>query len=136
MVRTFSQADWTESLQRWEDGKFSPEWREYRHQAAMRGIIFPPEGERWDSWEDDNPSQRAILIRAIRETPKLVKEAIFQARSWDGVIAYIVRRRDEWREELDAKDREVARQREADRPPHREAVQTIASILERIDHAR
>ena len=120
MTRTFSREAWTESQQLWHDGKFSDEWRDYRHQAAMRGILYPPEGTRWDSWEDDEPSQRAMLIRAIRETPALTREAISRSRSWGDVIAYIIRRRDEWREDLAARERHIS----ADPTPH-QAMQSV-----------
>jgi uncharacterized membrane protein YccC len=112
-MRTFSQADWTRALEEWEDGEFS------------------------DEWDDEEPTQRAILIRAIRETPKLLNDAIAKNKSWHDVIDYIMRKHETWRAELNDRERLAQRDREeADRPLHREAVQTIASILERIDHAR
>src|SRR5512146_1944784 len=94
---TFSRSHWEAALQAWQDGEFSDEWKPWRHEAAMRGMIYPPEGTKWDSWEDDEPSQRAMLIRAIRETPSLLHTAIARSRSWYDVIAYIVRERDDWR---------------------------------------
>lgn len=135
-MRTFSRADWDAAQDQWKAGQFSPEWREYRHQAAMRGMIYPPEGDRHDSWEDDEPSQRAMLIRAIRETPKLTSEAIGRSKNWGEVIAYILARRDEWRDELTVKDRDVARRKAADSPTYRQTMQSIAQIIERIEQSR
>lgn len=125
--RTYSRDQWNEAQGLWLD--FSDDWRPYRHQAAMRGMLYPPEGTRWDSWEDDEPSQRAMLYRAIRDTPKLLSEAIARAHSWGDVIAYILRRRDEWRDELDAKDREMARQLA---PTRRSEVMSLKAIIQRI----
>jgi hypothetical protein len=131
-MRTYSQADWTRALREWREGEFATEWREYRHQAAMRGMILPPEGTKWDSWDDDHPSQRAMLIRAIRETPDLMTHAISVSTSWGQVLDVILGKRDEWREEL---NRPVQRDPE-DRAQYRGAMMSIAQILERIDHAR
>ena len=127
-MRTYSQADWTASLQEWEDGDFSAEWKPYRHQAAMRGMIFPPAGTKWDSWDDAQPSQRAILIRAIRETPKIMSQAISRSGSWFDVIAYVMRRHEDWRAELDARERLI----DFDEVPPRQAVMRLGDIIGRI----
>jgi hypothetical protein len=132
MTRTFSKADWDAAQEQWRSGDFSPEWRNFRHQAAMRGMIYPPEGSKWDSWEDDEPSQRALLIRAIRETPSLLSEAIGRSKTWGEVINYVLRRRDLWRDELDEKERRAR----ANRPTNREALTSIAAILQRIEDSR
>ena len=42
-MRTFSRADWDRAQEEWRD--FSDEWKEVRHRAAMRGILFPPSGQ-------------------------------------------------------------------------------------------
>ena len=132
MTRSFSRDSWNEAQAMWRAGDFSHEWRPFRHQAAMRGMLYPPEGTKWDSWEDDEPSQRAMLIRAIRETPSLLSEAIARSRTWGDVIAYILRRRDDWRAEI----AEHARIIDEDRPTHRQAVMSIAQILTRIEESR
>lgn len=129
-MKTYSRSDWDAAQEAWLD--FSPEWRKVRHQAAMRGILFPPSGTKWDSWEDDDPSQRAILIRAIRETPKLLASCVARSRSWPEVIGRLVAARDDWRAELALEDR----RRVDEQPTHREAVSSIASILERIEASR
>jgi hypothetical protein len=71
--------------------------------AAMEaGIIYPPEGTGWDQWDDDHPSQRAILIRAIRETPVLLERCIREARqpSWAVVIEALLHGRDAMRSDI------------------------------------
>jgi hypothetical protein len=93
------------------------------------GVIFPPSGDRFDSWEDDNPSQRAILIRAIRETPELLGRCFRGSRSWSDVIAKLTRARDDWR----AEQRELEFcQPAVNAPSDREAVVALRRILERI----
>lgn len=136
-MRTFSKASWDDAQAQWKAGQFSAEWRDYRHQAAMRGMIYPPEGSRHDSWDDDRPSQRAILIRAIRETPSLMKEAVDRSSSWRDVIAYILARRDEWRDDLKARERQaVFDARAEDRSRYRGAMLSIGQILDRIRESR
>lgn len=123
MSRTFSYADWHEAQRQWAEGEFSDEWRNLRHTMAMQGCIFPPAGSRFDSWEDDQPSQRAILIRAIRETPQLLARCTRNARSWSQVIDRLIRARDEWREEQ-------RRQWEDDeRPIRRQVPHHIGALL-------
>jgi hypothetical protein len=130
-MRSFSRSDWDASQAAWRDGEFSDEWKGVRHQAAMRGMIYPPEGTRWDSWDDDEPSQRAMLIRAIRETPQLLATAISRSHSWGQVIEYVIKRRDDIRAELDERERDKARQRAEEAGP-REAVASLKAILNRI----
>lgn len=133
MTRTFSQADWTSALAQWDGGRFSDEWRPWRHRAAMRGMIYPPEGSAMDSWEDDHPSQRALIVRAMRDTPRLLEMAIDRSRSWGEVIRYVLSQRDEWREELNARSRPADPE---DRARYRGSVQSIGQILDRIWESR
>jgi hypothetical protein len=93
-------------------------------------MIYPPSGTNLDSWEDEEPSQRAILIRAIRETPKLLASAIDTSRNWHDVVAKIMRAHEDFRETANR----AARQREWDRDeadPH-EASVVLKRIIERI----
>jgi hypothetical protein len=129
-ARTYSRDAWLEAQLAWDDGTFSDEWKPWRHKAAMElGVIYPPAGTAYDSWEDDNPSQRAILIRAIRETPALLAKCFRGSRSWSDVIAKLTRSRDEWRAEL----RAAALDEEPDDvPSSREATVALKRILDRI----
>ena len=131
-MRTFSRSAWDEAQELWRTGEFSDEWREVRHQAAMRGMLYPPEGTKFDSWDDDAPSQRAMLIRAIRETPSMLAVAISRSQTWGEVIAYLIRRRDDWRAEMDARERLV----DFERTTPRQAIMSIAAIFDRIDESR
>lgn len=90
--RTFSRETWIEAMAAWEAGGYGPEWADWRLLAAKAGIIFPPDGTAEDSWGDDSPSQRAMVIRAIRETPTLLRAAIEApgVRSWFDVLARLL----------------------------------------------
>jgi hypothetical protein len=131
-MRTFTRAELDDANRAWDEGDFSREWRDIRHKAAMGGLIYPPSGTKWDSWEDDSPSQRAILIRAIRETPKLLERCVIRAPSWRVVIERLVADRDVWRDELDAKERAARRRHAEENPTHTESVMSLSTILRRI----
>ena len=91
-MRTYTRSDLDAARAAWQD--FSHDWCEYRYEAAARGILYPPSGTKWDEWTDAEPSQRAVLIRAIRETPEAVHRAIAGASSWSGVIGVLLQERD------------------------------------------
>ena len=96
-MRTFARAHWEAAQAAWVDGEFSPEWVAVRDLAVRYGILYPPNGSPDDSWDAAHPSQRAILIRAIRETPRLLADCIAHSTSWRDVIAKLGRRRDRLR---------------------------------------
>jgi hypothetical protein len=99
----------------------------------MRGIIFPPEGTRWDSWGDDSPSQRAIVIRAIRETPDLLLVAVSRSSNWGGVVRILLGTlNEEVRPDLlDWERRERQRRLEEEGGP-REATMALGNIIKRL----
>jgi len=134
-VRTYSRESFLEATAAWDGGGFGPEWHFYRQLAADRGFIYPPAGTRWDSWEDDQPSQRAMIYRAIEETPRLLTEVMRQSRSWYDVIARLTQRRDGMRDDADLRERQEEWDRQ-DEPKPRQATQTILGILERIWDSR
>jgi len=139
-MTTYSQEQWADAQAAWEKGEFSPEWKPWRHEAAMEaGIIFPPDGTKWDSWEDDSPSQRAMLYRAICETPELLHEAIRRSKahpSWSTVLGFLLGGRDEMRQRLDEEDRDRERREEGDRVDHRQSVMVLSEVLKRIGDSR
>lgn len=106
--RTFTAERLAASRLAWDAGRFSPEWREWRHLAAMRcGIVDPPAGTRWDSWADADPSERAILVRAIRETPAALRAALLSGRchTWAQVVREVLVGRDRMADEADRRER-------------------------------
>jgi hypothetical protein len=131
-MRTYSRESFIEANDLWADGRFSDEWKPWRHRAAMRGFIYPPAGTAYDSWGDDEPSQRAVIVRAIRETPKLLERAIDRSRSWGEVYAYLIKHLNEDRDLIEAADRETARRKAAEHPDQREAMSSIGSMFDRI----
>lgn len=98
-TRRLTKEQYDASVRSWDAGKpWSGEWKRWRHMAAMEaGIVMAPTGDPYDSWDADMPSERAMLIRAIRETPTALAAAIRSPRvhSWAAVIAILTRGRDE-----------------------------------------
>lgn len=125
-MRTYSRSDWEAAQASWS--RFSPEWRELRHVMAMQGAIFAPSGTEWDGWEDDSPSQRAILIRAIREQPTLLMRCARGARSWQQLIERLLAERDDWRAEAAEREAEALRERALERMDRR-PMSRLADVL-------
>jgi hypothetical protein len=86
-MKTYGRDAYLEADRLWRD--FSDEWDPWRLLAAERGMLYPPSGTALDQWDDDEPSQRAMLIRAIRESPTLLGMAIGSSSSWGEVVAYV-----------------------------------------------
>jgi hypothetical protein len=129
----YTQETWLASDAQWRAGRFGPEWSDWRGMAAKAGIIFPPSGSPDDPWSADSPSQRAILIRAIRETPRLLKRAIPGASSWSDVIGRLLTYRDLMA--LDADQREtdwtLTKARRGDMTPLAETLGAVVDSLAR-----
>lgn len=86
-MKSFSAEHWRRARTAWLEGEFSEEWIPFRDAAREAGILYPPEGTNLDSFEADFPSQRAILIREIRDRPKALLAIIRRSRSWNDVVA-------------------------------------------------
>lgn len=127
-MRTYSREAFLAAKAAWETGDFSEEWTAYRVRAADRGMLYPPEGTRWDSWEDDSPSQRAMLVRAIRETPALLISAIDRSRSWYEVIEKLNAGRDRLREDATLREKDA----EWERQGYRGQVESWKAIFGRL----
>jgi len=109
-MRTFGRERWFAAQSAWEEFyadasvEMRDEWVPWRRMVAdAAAIIDPPTGDRFDSWTDQDPSQLAILTRAIRETPHLLEAALRSpdVHSWAAVVAVLCRRRDAIRLALD-----------------------------------
>lgn len=132
--RTFTREQIEASRAAWDAGDFSAEWRPWRHLAAMEaGIIMPPTGTRWDSWDDAEPSERVLLVRAMRETPQALRDAIRTpgVHAWSNVVAILTRRRDRMAEAAEQREREWSVEKLRRGRPARigETLATIADSL-------
>lgn len=126
--RTITRQQLDESRAAWDAGDFSPEWKPWRHMAAMQaGIIMPPDGTRWDQWNDESPSQRAMLIKAVRETPELLRTAIRNARrpSWAAVLEGVLHGWGDLSDEVDERVRHIDRSGDI---THQQASDTLRRI--------
>lgn len=130
-MRTYSREAFLEARRAWAEGDFGSEWQFYRQLAADRGFIYPPEGTKWDSCEDEEPSQRAIVYRAIADTPRALTEIIGQSHSWHDVVRKLMADVDRRREDADLEERQVAWDHRED-PTPREATLSLKQILNRI----
>ena len=128
-MRTFSRADFEASREAWSD--YGPEWLFYRQLAADRGMIFPPSGSPLDSWEDPQPSQRAIIYRAIEDTPKALTEIIRSSHSWSQVVRKLMTDLERRRDDADLRERD-AEWAKLDDPSPQEATRRVSDILTRI----
>lgn len=129
--RTYRREHVVEATRRWDAGQFGPEWRPYRALAASRGFIFPPAGDRWDSWEDGQPSQRAIVYRAIEDTPRTLRAVIARSRSWNDVVRGLMADLERRREDVGIEERAAVVDRLA-RPTRIEAMTAVGAVLDRI----
>lgn len=124
-MRTYSRTDWLAARDAWDD--FSGEWTPYREAAAQRGMLYPPSGSRFDSWDDPKPSQRAILYRAMADTPAALMDAIHESRSWGEVVGKVMADMHDRREYVRMAEEDAAWARKQYRGP----MQSIAEILTR-----
>lgn len=134
-MRTYDRDTFVRARAAWEEGEFGSAWSELRRLAWERGFPFPPAGTKWDDRDDPEPSQRAIIHRALVDRPRDTIATVARSRSWGQVVAGILQTEDRLREDADLVDREAEYDR-TERPTYREAVMSIAGILERIEASR
>ena len=105
--RTYDRETFNRARDAWDRGRFGSVWADWRGLAGKAGIIFPPDGTAEDSWSDPRPSQRALIYRAIVETPRLLRWALTRPGivSWGDVIEHLLAGRD--RMALEADEREA-----------------------------
>lgn len=130
--RTFTREQLDASRAAWDARRFSAEWREWRHLAAMQaGIIDPPTGDAFDPWADDEPSERAIIIRAIRETPRTLRSALTSGRchTWAQVVREVVQHRDRLGDDADRRQHEWDVTRRAPMVPLADTLGVVADSL-------
>lgn len=132
-MRTFSRADWQAAQAEWAD--FGPRWTTVRRVAAERGFIYPPSGSPHDDRDAEQPSQRAIVYRALEDNPAELLAIIRRSSSWSGVVDRIIGMEQRLRADADYRERDAQWERD-EAPQHREAVMSMAAILERLEASR
>ena len=93
---------------------------------------YPPEGSRWDNWGDDEPTQRAVLIRAIREQPIALMAAINRSKSWHDVIEQIIAANETLGVDVALAERHDRHDRMDAEPTQRQATEALRTILEKL----
>lgn len=124
---TYSAKDWRAAQEAWRD--FGYEWRWVKDLATSRGFCYPPSGTKHDDRDAPEPSQRAIVYRALAEQPTELRRILSRSRSWHQVVDAILGMEARLRE--DAGYSEKSRQYE-DRVTHGQSVMSIGAILERL----
>lgn len=128
-MRTYRREDWLASRELWDD--FDNEWRKVRELAAQRGFIYPPSGTRHDDRDDAEPSQRAIVYRALQDNPTELLAIVGRSSSWSGVVDRIIALEARLREDANYRDKDAEYDRDG-RPTHVESAQALKRILDRI----
>lgn len=129
-MRTYARDDWHRSSEAWRD--FGPRWAEVRQIAAARGMLFPPNGVAHDDREAAEPSQRAIIWRALEDNPAELKRILRTASSWSQVVDRIIGMEARLRAEAGDNERDAAWDRDQ-LPDHRTAAMSVAEILKRLE---
>lgn len=125
-MRTYSREQFLAAKAAWDD--FDREWEPYRVEAAERGMLFPPSGSKFDSWDDPKPSQRAILYRAIQDTPETLMDAIHESRSWSEVVRRVMADMHDRREYVQMAEEDAA----WDRRQYRGPMEPLGAIFQRV----
>jgi hypothetical protein len=115
-VRTFSREEWDAASAAWHEGEFEERiWASARRAAADRGMLYPPAGTQHDDIDAPHPSQRAIVYRAIDETPELLKRVIARSSTWSQVVDELMRSVNARRDEQGEAEMDSGRRAEAAR---------------------
>lgn len=133
-MTTYSRATYQEAQAAWADGDYGWQWQAIRRIAADRGFLYPPSGSAHDDRDAEQPSQRAIVWRALQDNPTATEAIVRRSRSWSQVVDQIIGLELRLRDEAGLTERDAAWGR--DDPTHRESVLSLASILGRIEDSR
>lgn len=128
-MRTYDRETYQRLVKAWEG--FGPEWTAARQACTNAGYPFPPSGSPEDERDDVEPSQRAIVWRALDFRPLRTLDTIRTSRSWSDVVRKIMADEGRLREDATwrARDDDWERGHEI---TARESTQTLAAILDRI----
>jgi hypothetical protein len=96
-MRTYDRETYVKAQQAWADIRLVG-WERIREAAAKSGMLFPPKGTRWDSWNDPQPSQVAKVEQARQENEPELLRIIRRSRSWNQVVGAVMAFEDHTRE--------------------------------------
>lgn len=128
-MRTYDRDTFLRAKASWES--FDYEWKALRDTAASVGIIFAPEGSKWDDRDAEQPSQRAIVWRAMQDNPKKLDAIIKRSHSWGQVVGGIIGMEASLREDADDRLRDDAWDRQ-DEPNPQQSLLGIGSLFEKV----
>lgn len=128
-MRTYSRDDFLRSRQEW--GDFGPEWEWLRKLAVNGGMLFPPSGSKHDDRDAPEPSQRAIVYRALIDNPTELRKIVLRSRSWSQVVDGIFGFETRLRGDADESERNARWERDHEASP-RQSLMSIAEIMRRI----
>jgi len=131
-VRTYDRETYQRMREAWAD--FGVEWTAARQACANAGYPFPPSGSRWDDRDDPEPSQRAIVYRALEYRPLHTLDTIRTSRSWSGVVKKILAEEDRLRDDATYRERDAEWDKDG-RPSGYEATVSIKRLLDRIGNS-
>jgi hypothetical protein len=130
-MRTYDRTTYLQAVAAWGDGQFGSEWADLRRLSWDRGYPYPPAGTVHDDREVENPSQRAIVYRALVDNPTELGRIVGRSKSWSQVVDQIIGLETRLREDADYVDRESDAERE-ERPTYGEAVTSLKAVLDRM----
>lgn len=125
-MRTYDRETYLRLRDAWRT--FGPEWTAARELCALRGYPFPPNGTALDDRDDPEPSQRAIVWRALEYRPLRTLDVIRTARSWSEVVRRIMAEEDRLREDIGFGERDAAWEKDG-QPNHHQSTRLLGDIL-------
>jgi hypothetical protein len=128
-MRTYSRQAFEEARELWKD--YGWQWNRVRELAASRGFIYPPSGSRHDDRDAAEPSQRAIIWRALEEQPTELYAIVGRSSSWFDVTDRIIGLEARLREDANYSEKDAALSKD-EQPNEHESLQSLASIVGRI----
>lgn len=130
-MRTYLPETFRAAKAQWDAGHFGSAWNRIRSIAATKGYIYPPTGSEHDDRDAAEPSQRAIVWRALQDNPRELERIVGRSSSWSQVVDGIFG--------LEARLAAGATERERDdgwnrkdEPNARQAAQSLGGIVERV----
>lgn len=130
-MKTYDRDTYVRACAAWEDGEFGSEWAEVRRISWEHGFPFPPVGTSFDQFDDDQPSQRAIVYQWLDWRPSDTTRIVAQSTSWFEVVRKLAALGERVRDDANLADKDAAWAK-AQLPTAREASAAIASTFERV----